>query len=130
MGDAEVHELAFLLFREGRAFLALVIRQRDFLHRRYNSEGLRNEIKDTAERKMKLLGSSVLALVHNGKQVLLNYGTSHVLDERVAKLLLEVVACNSFVLLIGGRLDGLLLDGEPLIDVGNFRAFLISRLLI
>lgn len=85
MPDTEVDELLFFLLGESRAFLGLIVRKDDLLHRRKDMQVLAGEIEDAAEDLIQLLRRAVLAFVDELKQILLQCLPRDVRDRSLAE---------------------------------------------
>ena len=85
MPDTEVNELLFFLLGESRAFLWLIVRKDDLLHRGKVMQVLTGEIEDTAEDLIQLLRRAVLALVDETEKITLQFLPRDVRDRSLAE---------------------------------------------
>ena len=85
MPDTEVDELFLLFSRQSRAFLWLIVRKDDLLHRGKDMQVLAGEIEDAAEDLIQLLRRAVLAHVDKTEEVALQFLPRDVRDRSLAE---------------------------------------------
>ena len=85
MPDTEVDELLLFHLGESRAFLWLIVRKDDLLHRRKDMQVLAGEIEDAAENLIQLLRRAVLALVDVTEKIALQLLPRDVRDRSLAE---------------------------------------------
>ena len=110
MSDTEVDELFFFLLGESRAFLWLIVRKDDLLHRGKDMQVLAGEIEDTAEDLIQLLRRAVLALVDETEKITLQFLPRDVRDRSLAENGQQVSQGQPLVFLAGAFFARLALD--------------------
>ena len=111
--SAVLNKLFLFLFCECRAFLALMIRQDDLLHRGREIEVLRCHIEDTAQHQFKFLCRPVLSRLHKREEILLHERTSDLRKVQMSERRTQIEFEHTGVFLEGGRFRRLLLKFEP-----------------
>ena len=117
MSDTEVDELFFFLLGESRAFLWLIVRKDDLLHRGKDMQVLAGEIEDAAEDLIQLLRRAVLALVDETEKITLQFLPRDVRDRSLAENGQQVSRGQPLVFLAGAFFARLALDLQPFFKI-------------
>ena len=110
-------EFLFLVLRQCAPFLALMVRQDDFLHRGREVEVLRCHVKDTVQHEFELLRRPVLFRLHEREEILLHERAGDLRKVQMPERRPQVDLEHTGVFLKCGRLRRLFFEFEPVLGI-------------